>query len=211
MTTTHPPAYPEYADLHTQAAASVAADGHFVDPAKLHRWQNLHRDSDWTISVIGHNRPPSLVEMHMLLLADDRNLQPPLPQWLADRRAEQRRQAAAQQAAYQARMTALEDEWTALWKALPVPITVAYNYSGPNHLETWTQGAVHIILGEELHVGRLHRVAGWALCTVSSNVKHQDFGGGGVPPESRWPTCKACLRTASRLTGRDVSTLLSTR
>lgn len=27
MTATHPPAYPEYADLHTAATASAAADG----------------------------------------------------------------------------------------------------------------------------------------------------------------------------------------
>jgi len=210
VTTTHPPSYPEYADLHARATASAAADGWFVDPVKFRRWQSLHRGHDWTISVLGHNQQHSLVEIHMLLIADDWNLQPPLPRWLTEQRAEQQRREAARRAANDARIAALRGEWTSLWTALPVPVTVAYNYSGPNHREGWCQGAAHILAAADLRAGRLHRVAGSALCTVSSNAKHQDFAD-GQPPEDRWPTCKACLRTASRLTGCDVSTLLSVR
>lgn len=204
------PDYPEYADLRAAAELSVRADGGFVDPAKLGREQNLGRGHDWRISVLGHSSRTTLVELHMLLIADERGIEPPLPEWLAAHRAERQAKRDAEQAAYAAQIAALEAEWAALWKALPVPVTVAYNYSGPNHYETWTQGAVHILVSEDLNVGRLHRPKRSALCSVPSNRGHQDFAH-DISDNDRCPSCKACIRTACRLTGLEAPTLLTQR
>lgn len=202
------PTYPEYATLLADAQASVRADHGFVDPVKMRKAQSLRRGHDWRISVVGHAGRTTLVEMHLLLLADERDLTPPLPGWLAKQRAEDAAREAEAEARRQARHAALWADWTALHEALPVPVGVAYNYSGPNHLESWTQGAVHILVADELRVGRLARSAGEALCTTPSSRKHQIFHG-LTPPADRLPSCKTCIRAAMRLTGLSADTLLT--
>jgi hypothetical protein len=202
------PTYPDYADLLAAAQASVRADGGFVDPVKLRRCDNLHRSRDWRISVLGHDNGCSLLDMHMLLLADARGLEPPMPQWLVDLRAEQDARRFAEEEARKALQLARDREWRALVEALPVPVHLAYNYSGPNHYESWTQGAIHILVGEDLHVGRLRRSCREALCTVESNAHQQDFARPACP-EDRHPSCKRCIRTACRLTELEAPILLA--
>lgn len=204
-----PPTYPEYAGLLADAEESVRRDGMFIDPAKLHRYQLLRRPFDWCRSILGHDRAPSVVEMHLILLADERGIDPPLPAWLAERRAAQKAKADAEKAEYDARIRARSDAWAALAAALPVSVTLAYNYSGPNHYETYAQGAVHIILLEELRVGRLHRVADWALCTTNSAARHQHFPWPDTNGEHGWPTCRACVRQACRITGLEAPALMA--
>jgi hypothetical protein len=205
------PTYPEYAGLRAMAEESVRLDNRFVDPVKMRMLERIGRGGDWRLSVLGHGAQRTLLDLHMLLLAHGQDIVPPPPKWLADIRAAQAAAEAAREEARQARLAALAGEWDALWKALPVPVTVAYNYSGPNHLEGWCQGAVHILVAEGLRAGRLHRAVGDALCTTPSSGKHQLFDGGSVPPDQRWPTCKTCLRAAARLTGLTADVLLSQR
>ena len=72
------PAYPDYATLRAKAEDAARADGWFVDPRKLRQLEQIRRGLDWTISVLGHSSSTSLIEMHMLLIADRDNLTPPL-------------------------------------------------------------------------------------------------------------------------------------
>jgi hypothetical protein len=199
------PTYPEYAQLHADAQAET---GQFVDPVKVRAWQALPRGRDWKMAVLGHDLAVSQVEMHMLLLAHARNLDPPLPQWLVDQRAARAATAAAEAAAYEAREAGLWAEWKALADKLPVPVALAYNYSGPNHLEMWCQGAVHVLVREPLSVGRLSRPVGYALCSVPSNQGSQLFAHQDEPHDRR-PTCKTCIRIACRLTRLEAPLLLS--
>lgn len=199
--------YPEYESLTARAAASVRADGGLVDPAKLRKVERLARPQDWRLAVLGHADRPSLIEMHLLLLADEAGVNPPLPADIIEQRAviEARRRADNDAAA--TRRRTISAEWSALVKALPVPVGVAYNYSGPNHLENWTQGADHVILRADLTAGRLHRKAGQALCTTPSTDGHQLFDEPDEP-DQRTPTCKACIRIACRVAGLTAPTMI---
>jgi hypothetical protein len=195
------PAYAEYAGLRALAEESVRRDGRFVDPVKLRMLESLPRDADWRMSVLGHGGQRTVVELHMLLLAHGQDINPPMPAWLAELREEQRVRREQDEQRRQARLQALDDAWAAIHTALGFTVEVAYNYSGPNHLETWTQGAVHILVVEDLRVGRLSRSAGQSLCWTPSRAGHLLFDGGTVAAEKRVPTCKACIRQAAKLAG----------
>lgn len=203
-----PPDYPEYGQLLAEAQAADRRDGHFIDPAKWRDFESLPRSSDWLIAVIGHadTRAMSKVEMHLALIAHRRGIDPPLPQWLIDKRAAQRAEEDAKSAARRERQRLLNTEWEALKAALPVDVVAAYNYSGPRHEEYYQSGADHILLRGDLSAGRLVRRAGDALCTTPTSSRHQIF----IDPddENSLPSCKTCLRTANRLTKVDTPTLL---
>lgn len=201
MTTPAPaPDYPEYAGLLAQAEASVAADGRFVDPVKMRAYQDLRRDRFWRAAILGHRRAVTLVEMHMLLIADAEGIEPPgsQPPPPAPESPEVQR--------YRERAVRKQEEWDTLRAKLPVTVELAYNYSGGNHYDTYTQGATHIITTQNLAIGRLNRTAGDALCTTPSRRKHQAFYGSA---DSHIPTCKNCLVTAARLAQVNTPALLT--
>lgn len=204
------PTYAEYEQLLAEAQASVRADGGFVDPVKMHAYCDIGRGKDWQVSIIGHSNNPTLTEMHMLLLADQRRLTPPLPEWLAAKRAVQRAERAAEEDLYRQWMQARTQAWEQLKAALPVPVVLAYNYSGGNHYATWTQGADHIIVTKDVTAGRWQRSEGEAFCTTDSNAHQQDFVWWKDETDAaRLPTCKNCLKRAAKLSGQDVTVLLN--
>jgi hypothetical protein len=114
------------------------------------------------------------------------------------------------EAATAERIRVRDEAWKSIWSRLPAPIEVAYNYSGGRHLETYLSGANHILLTQDLVVGRTRRVKGWAMCSTGSAVRHQIFAAGD-PPEKRVATCKACLRMAARVVGIEVPAVLLQR
>jgi hypothetical protein len=201
------PTYPEYVGLRAMAEESARRDGHFIDPVKLRMYQDLRRDFDWRICVLGHEMAVSDIDMHMLLLANGQDIDPPMPLWLAECRGwqeEGRRRDAARRAA---RLRARDEAWESIWKRMPQSIEVAYNYSGGLHLENYSSGADHIILTADLVVGRALRMKGWALCSTASASRHQYFPNPD-PPARRVATCKACLRMAARVVGIEVPAIL---
>ena len=204
------PTYREYADLQTRAEDSVRADHGFVDPSKMAELGRIHRGHDWTLAVLGHNETPTLVEIHMLLIANRDGLTPPLPDHIRQAREAHAAEEAERRRRGQDRADRALTEWAELAASMPVPVCIAYNYSGPNHYESYHQGAVHILVGEDLRVGRLIRPGGYlthsALCATPSRLAHLDMPHTDLP-EDRWPTCKACLRTASRVTRKDFPVL----
>jgi hypothetical protein len=184
------PTYPEYEQLVADAQAAVNADGRHVDPAKLHRVQDLRRSWDWRVSVVGHDRPTrTLVEMHMLLLADQRNLNPPLPQWLVDARAAAADRDAELRAARERREAADQAEWEKTLAECSVEVEVFRNgharvrYGYVHHLG-------HVVPKEDALSGRsrLHR-AGRGLCETEKRSKPLDLSGGKGGPG----TCVNCL------------------
>lgn len=203
-------AYPEFEGLLALAQESVRRDGSFCDPVKMHMWKGLPGDLYWRRSVLLHNRPTTLVDIHMLLLAHGQGIRPPLRECDRRRRDELAAAAKAREEEAARRVAALDGEWRLLCEALPVPVMVAYNYSGGLHLESYTSGADHIIVCEPVTVGRFSRLAGNALCTTESTARRQDFSAPDEPDRRR-PTCKACLRRAARLTGRPAGLLLTQR
>lgn len=203
------PIYPEYEGLRAMAEESVRRDGRFIDPVKRRMYALLPGGYDWRVSVLGHDRSVGLVDMHMLLLAHGQDVEPPMPAWLAELRAKARESVRRQRAEFAARLRALDEAWELIWRKLPVRVGVAYNYSGPNHYESYQQGAVHILLiNQGVQVGRAVRSQGGAMCTTRSTARHQVWADMGDPPDKRVPTCKACIRFAARVAGVEVPQVL---
>jgi len=199
--------YPEYEGLLALAAESLRRDGRFIDPVKFRMLEGLPRDTDWRRSVLADERSSGGMRLHVLLMAHGQDIDPPPPAWLVERRERLAAERRQREEAAAARARALDEAWASIWKALPQPVMVAYNYSGGLHLETYQSGADHIILTEDLVAGRLRRLKGWAMCTTLSASRHQIFAHED-PPEKRRATCRACLRTAAKLAGVEVPEIL---
>lgn len=193
-----PPAYPEYEQLHVDATASARADGNFVDPVKFRREQSLPRDRDWRIAVLGHDRAPNVVEMHLLLLAHDRDLDPPLPQWLVDARAESDARRAQLDAQRKAAGEADQAAWDTARAGCAVEVEVLRNgharvRGGQLHHLGHVVPRVDAVSGD-VRRPRRHR-AGRALCETERRAKPLDLSGGEGGPA----TCVSCLNYVPKI------------
>ncbi len=192
------PTYPEYAQLRADAEASARADGGFVDPGKVRRWQQMGRPWEWRVSVLGHDRTESLVELHMLLLAADRGLMPPPQQWFADILAAGEERDAARAAQRKARDDKDETVSQAALAEFPVGVTVLRNGTGRvrygfvHHLGHIVPKA-DVLSGSEQRPRR-HR-AGRGLCETENRGKPLDLSGGEGGPA----TCERCLMWAAKV------------
>jgi hypothetical protein len=190
----------EVARLRRQAGTANLS---FVDPAQLLRVERfLVGRRAWAAAILG--KPFSLRamtnrEVVLLDLASQAEPEPPEPDQPPAPR-ESGYQPSARYRAELARQETAQRQWRQLAEALPVAVSVAYNYSGPHHYEFHVSGANHIIMREHLGAGRLQRDAGKALCETPSRSRHLLFCHRDAP-EDRVPTCKACLRIAYRITG----------
>lgn len=198
----------QLAALREQAAARSTS---FVDPAQLRRVQEFTSGRpEWASAIIG--RPFSLRamtgrELVLLDLAAQAEPTPPAPPraakvWEAGYEPTEAERAAAE------RRAARFGEWAALRELLPVPVRVVHNYTSRRHTENHVQGVEHILVTTGLHVGRLHRAAGRALCFTPAKARdhrHMSLDSWEPRDDERLPTCVACIRTAYRLTDRDPS------
>lgn len=204
------PTYPEYAELRQEADRR----SRFVDRADLDRMEDAarRRDTEWCSTIIGYVFPGirsiSTRDANLLVVADERNITPPLPAHLAEAFAEAKRRHEEQEAAWKAKADAAAKvqaeraaRWVELQELLPVPVEVRHNYTSSRHLENYTQGADHIYLPEGLTIGRLNRPAHDVLCSTPSRRKDlAEFP--HTATDGRLPTCKACWNTAERITSR---------
>ncbi|WP_433716894.1 hypothetical protein ACQP2U_43695 (plasmid) [Nocardia sp. CA-084685] len=170
----------------------------FVDPAQLQRVTEFtSRNWAWASAVLGApftgTRALTGYELVLLDLAAAAEPEPPAAPRPAPTRSPREEAAAAH-------ARAVHDAWMALVAQLPVPVKVAYNYSGPLHLENYVSGADHILPTRPVSVGRLHRSEHSSLCCTPSRSRKLLFELPD-PPDQRTPTCKACIRTAYRIVG----------
>lgn len=173
-----------------------STDTAFINPHDLRVAQSFCRSrSSWSSLILGRPYPGIQAlrcgEVHLLAMAAaaepdaPHDHQPPaLPE--------------------PAHRPAVSADWLALARALPVPVAVLYNYSGPNHYAVHQSGAVHIVVLADLTVGRLHRPARHALCQTPSRSHFIFDLGSDAPaerdrPEHRAATCRECLRVAQRV------------
>ncbi|MFM9594118.1 hypothetical protein ACKI16_23795 [Streptomyces scabiei] len=185
----------ELDDLRARAAREA---GPFVDP-RVQAAFRVH-GAEWAAEILGrpYGGPYALTwpELYLLHLAVQAEPTPPPPPLATAARAareleeENARRAAAEEAARR------EAEWRELVDALRaagVRVEVRHNYTSARHLELYTQGADHVCLLDALHVGRLHRDAGAALCHTPSNARNLAY----LEPttDGRLPSCRTCLRT----------------
>jgi hypothetical protein len=116
----------------------------------------------------------------------------------AERRAARHRAEQATTAAAADAAQAQQDQWAALRARLPVPVSVQHNWTA-RHLDRYEQGADHIVVAENLHIGRFRRSAGDPLCWTPSRAHQLRHVSGNAGDELRLPDCKACLGHAERL------------
>lgn len=89
MNATPPPTYPQYAELWAEAQRRARGP---IEPGLVDRAQKVvwNHDSDWAISVLGHAyqgvRWLTVAEVHLLVLADEHGITPPLPDWVVQAR-----------------------------------------------------------------------------------------------------------------------------
>lgn len=198
----HPaPTYPEYAQLFADATAAKEADGRFIDPSKLRRLLGLNRSWDWKTSVLGYagDGTATILDMYLLLLADDRDLNPPLPQWLVDRRAADAAADAAKQAAYQR----LDDRDRAEWEKALAECVVAVVVKRNGHTRVRgnrLHNLGHVVpLADAVSPQQGRRVrrhpAGRSVCESETRGRPLDLSGGEGGPA----TCVNCLKLTPQL------------
>lgn len=190
------PDYPEYAAL--LAAAQREARG-FVNPRTVHLPDTIvaARGHDWAAGVLG--KPwrgvgyHSSVESELIKAADAADLNPPLPQWLADYRAEKARRQAVLDADRAEARRRDEQAWAAALGRCAVELEVRQNETG------------HIRRGYREHLGhavplvdvvsalRRHQ-AGRALCETTTR-RPMRLGDAVDAPV----TCVRCLDWATKV------------
>ena len=191
-------AYPEYAELREEAERTCPR---FVDPRGLLKDEEMRRRRgyDWCTAVLGRAYSPraiTTVDAHMLKIADERNLDPPLPQSILDARAEaQRREQkrTEQRQAYKERDVAA---WADALEQCDVPVHVRPNTRGrrtPGHADGFNDGPLrHAVPDVDAMSGRSRRhPVGRALCETepreASRAGRADRRAGDVQglPEAR--------------------------
>jgi hypothetical protein len=185
------------AELDELRARAAREAGPFVDPDVQRRFR-VH-NPEWATEILGgpYRGPygvtwPELYLLHLAVQAEP--TPPPPPRATAARAARELEEAAARRAAAE-EAAHREREWRELVAALHqagVRVEVRHNYTSHRHLELYTQGADHVYLLDALHVGRLHRDAGTALCHTPSNARNLEY----LEPttDGRLPSCQTCLR-----------------
>lgn len=180
----------ELDDLRERARREA---GPFANPA-IAATTRAH-NPEWARAVLGGPRSGAWWELYLIHLALQAEPSPPPPPLeTAARAARERQEEAARRAAAEerAREEAAWRELVAVLRQADVRIEVRHNYTSHRHYEHYTQGADHVYLLDPLHVGRLHRDAGVALCHTPSNAHNLQV----LDPmgDGRLPTCRACLR-----------------
>lgn len=191
------PTYPEYADLRADADRLT---GRFVDPFDVHsRIPNLvgRRGHEWALAVLGRQYfgVGSLYgsDMKLLQLADERDLTPPLPDWVVE---ERRRAVEREEEKATRRREALQrdvDAWNAVAAAVTVDLVV-YTNTTARVRRGRSEHLAHAVPTVDVYSGtrtvRTHR-AGRALCETETRSKSLALSHRAEPAGTP-VTCERC-------------------
>lgn len=190
------PTYPEYQELLAEA---VGAARGFLDPRSIYVKQALiaRRSDNWCLAVLG--RPCyglghiSSVEAELLVLADAAGIDPPLPQWVIEGRAETARREAAEQERRAKLRQRDEEAWKAAREQCTVEVEVRQNTTARVRGRGGRENLGHAVPLVDAMSGRSrqHR-AGRALCETSNRARPLALG----EPVDAPATCVRCLAYA---------------
>ena len=188
--------------IRREAAASASP---FIDPALLREAEQVMHlaPADWLARVTGRPVPSWRRMSNLELTVAVRAIRADRAHLDALREAEQARwRRAAAESRHEAAAAAQAERasWEALRARLPVPVTVQHNWTA-RHLDGYEQGADHVVVLNDLHVGRFHRAARQCLCETPSRANQLRHVGSAPDDATRVPDCKACLRHAENLAG----------
>ena len=200
-----PPTYPEYEALLADARRACPS---FVDPANLYPARQVIKDrgGDWVTAVLGRLYDfgrLTMVDHYLLIEADRANIDPPLPGWIVEGRAEDAR-IAAERAAARERIAAREAAaWLAAQQAMAqagvdVDQVEVHDGSRPRTRHGRSEYLRHAVPTVDLYSGarrvRTHG-AGRALCESPSRAKPLGLSGRADGPV----TCERCLDWAAQV------------
>ncbi|NML55134.1 hypothetical protein HHL19_35600 [Streptomyces sp. R302] len=190
------PTYPEYEELRRAARAK---DGGPISGRTIATMEDVvaRRGADWCTAVLGRSFPglgrvPSR-DGWMLILADERGLDPALP----DRIVQERRAAEAlreeRAAAAAARREQENRRWALITAAAPAAFAVRENtrHSGVRGPLGHVTAAVDLVSGRS----RQHK-AGMGLCERPGRTNPLHLG---EPLEGTPPTCVRCIEYAGQV------------
>lgn len=191
------PTYPEYAAIVAEARQIAPR---FVDPRNLHPERDVvqRRGNDWGTAVLG--RPywfgirVTVIEQYILIVADMFDVDPPLPEWIA----EGRRRGTEMEDARRKRKEAARQRDIDAWTAATAGVTIVLDvYLGTNSRVRGdlVEPLGHAVPRRDAYSGtrtvRLHR-AGRAVC--ESPTRSRPLGLRYEPaPDGTPATCTRCL------------------
>lgn len=189
------PAYPEFEEVREQARRSGRGP---LGMDTIGRMEEVaaRRGGDWCTAVLGRGFPGirrvSTVDGWMLIVADERGLEPPLPPRIVEERqaAEERRVGRERAAVVELNMA--KEAWRQLAVKAPVPLTVRENTR-----HTGVDGSLrHIVAAVDLVSGRSRRhTAGMGLCETPERANPLHLGGAVDLP----PTCFRCREFVAKV------------
>ncbi|MFB6629989.1 hypothetical protein ACFCWY_08845 [Streptomyces sp. NPDC056362] len=190
------PTYPEYEELRREAQGK---DSGPINGRTIARMEDVvhRRGRDWCTAVLGHdfpglNRVPSR-DGWLLILADERGLEPALPDRIVqDRRADEARRL-ERAAAADAKLAQEKRRWALASGATSIAFGVRENirHSGPRGSLRHVTAAVDLVSGRS----RRHK-AGMALCETPDRTNPLHLG---AVLDDLPPTCHRCLAYAGRV------------
>ncbi|MFJ4880170.1 hypothetical protein ACIP93_33850 [Streptomyces sp. NPDC088745] len=187
------PTYPEYEDVRREARGRNAGP---IGGRNLDRMEDViqRRGGDWCTAVLGRHFPglrhtPS-VDGFTLLVADERGLEPELPESIVQARAAEKARRKEREAQAAAKLEAEKRRWDLVTASAPVSFSVRENTR-----HTGVGGSLrHVTAAVNLVSGRSRRhTAGRALCETPDRTNPLHLGG---PLDDLPPTCRRCIKYA---------------
>lgn len=185
------PAYPEYEELRAEAEATRPR---FVDPAVVRQQKDMRtrRGADWCTAVLGREDGTlTCLDAHMLMLADQRDLNPPLPAPIIAARQERRAQEEETARRREAARDRDRAKYDAALEACDVPVTVRPNVNGRHLSGGFDDGPLrHVTPDVDAVSGRTRtHPAHRPLCERPDRAKPRVLG----EPAKEHGTCGTCL------------------
>lgn len=194
-------AYDGYDELR---AAARARNGGLADPREIPSFHEIihRRGHDWCQSVIGKPMFGGLesipaTDADMLLLADERDLNPPKPAWLVQWQAESEQTRLAREERRQAGLQRDRERWAEALTTCEVPVEVRPNMHGRRYgSDLDTAPLRHVVPTVDARSPRRRHPAGKPLCEAPGRHQPRQLG----DPVDDPATCKQCIASAGQLT-----------
>jgi hypothetical protein len=194
-------AYDGYDELR---AAARRRNGGFADPSEIPRFHEIiaRRGHDWCQSVIGKPMFGGLesipaLDADMLLLADERDLNPPKPPWLVQWQAESEQARRAREERRTAALQRDADRWAEALAACGVPVEVRPNMHGRRYSSALDTAPLrHVVPAIDARSPKRRHPAGVPLCETAGRHQPRQLG----EPAGDPATCKQCLTYTAQLT-----------
>ncbi|MEU9495874.1 hypothetical protein AB0D73_29355 [Streptomyces sp. NPDC048215] len=184
--------YPEFEEVRAEGVRRGRGP---IDPQALRQMEEVaaRRGDDWCTAVIGRSfagiRYVSCAESFMLLVADERGLEPPLPQRYVEARRlfDERREQDRARRAEQGRLE--RERWEAAVRTCLVKVSVR-----PNLNRGGRRSMPHVVPDVPVRSSRGVHPAGRALCEHWRNPRQL-----GDPIPDGVATCQSCVRYAAEI------------